>query len=318
MPIKIKPVLLFCLFLLFLTDNSVKAGKHVKLTDAKGYTEIIYFQNNFIAIGTNGRIDCISKSGIKTTVDSSYRYNLTCAVANDELLIVAGEQGTILYSTDGKSFYSAVSGTEKRINGIAYRNGLFIAGADGGIILTSKNGKSWNTAPNRVKGNIVSISANNSFFIGVSDAGEIIKSSDGITWEIKDYNKEYAGFNKYSNFKKVLATQSSTIIIGAHDDGSPSILFSAMGNVWAEREPIYHDDKGEIQYLTQNPNGITYDPDQDQFILACDNGIVFTLPSCNKCNKHYKMSETNLKAITYIDKSLFIVGNEFSVFVQKL
>jgi hypothetical protein len=318
MPIKIRTVLFFCLFFLFLSDNSVKAGEHSKLNEAKGYTDIVFFQNNFIAVGSKGRIDCITKSGERTTVDSSGRYNFTCALSNEEILIVAGEHGTILYSNDGKIFYRAVSGTDKSINSITFRNGLFIAGANGGIILTSKNGKAWNTLPIKVKGNILSLSSNNSFFIGVSDAGEIIKSSDGISWEIKDYNKEYARFNQYSKFKRILATQSSTVIIGTHDDGSPSVLFSTMGNVWAERTPLYHSDEGEILYLTQKPNGITYDPEQDQFILACDNGELFTLPSCSKCNKHLKISETNLKAITYIDKSLLIVGDGFSVFVQKL
>jgi hypothetical protein len=286
--------------------------------DLKGYTDIVFFRDKFIAVGTNGQIDSITKSGEVIPIDSSCRYNLRCAFSNEEILIAAGDHGTILYSTDGRSFSRAESGTKKNIHGVTFRNGLLIAGADSGTILTSKNGKSWDILSTEIKGNIVSLSANNSFFIAVSDIGEIIKSFDGIGWEIQDYNKEYAGYNKYSKFKKILATQNSIIIIGTHDDGSPSILFSSLGKVWTEREPIYQDDQGMIQCLTRKPNGITYDFERDQFILACDHGELLILPPCSKCNKYTKISETDLNALIYSDNCLLIVGNDYSVFRQRL
>ena len=286
--------------------------------DSKGYRDIVLFKDKVIAVGTDGRIDCISKSGEKISVDSSCAYTLHCAFSNEEMLVVAGDHGTILYSSDGKSFHCTESGTEKSIHGIASRNGLLVAGADSGTLLSSKNGISWNSIPIAIKGNIVSISANNSFFIGVSDSGEIMKSIDGGNWKIQDYNNEYAGYNKHSTFKKVLAAQNSIIIIGISDDGSPSILFSSLGNVWTERIPIYQDSQGIVTCLASKPNGITYDPDRDQFILACDHGELLSLPPCSKCNKYAKISETDLHGIIYFDNRLLIGGDEFSVFTQRL
>jgi hypothetical protein len=233
-------------------------------------------------------------------------------------LLAAGDQGTILYSSDGKSFYREESGTDQNINGIAFKNGLILAGTNKGIILSSKDGKSWNILQTNAKGNIISLSVNSNFFIGVTDAGEIIKSVDGTNWEIKDYNKEYAGYNKFSNFKKIITNQNSIVIIGIHDDGSPSILFSSLGNVWTERIPVYQDNHGMTCYLTQKPNAITYDPVGDQFILACDNGELFTLPTCVKCNEFKKISEIDLNAIIYVDYYLVVVGNEYSFFIQRL
>ena len=176
----------------------------------------------------------------------------------------------------------------------------------------------WNDIPTKTKGNIVSVSANNSMFIGVSDSGEIIKSTNATDWEIKDFNKEYAGYLEYSKFTKVLATQNNIVIIGTHEDGSPSVLFSAMGNVWSERFPIYYDENEKLHYLSNKPNGITYDADHNQFILACDNGELFFLPSCTKCNKKIKITEENLNALFYSDDNLYIVGDNFSVITQKL
>lgn len=283
---------------------------------SRGYTDIVLFNNKYFVVGSDGRIDCISKSADRIPVDDSNKFKLNCAFSNEEILLTVGDFGTIMYSSDGKNFYQAVSGTEKNIYGITSKKGLIIAGADNGIILTSKDGKSWNNVPTEIKGNILSLSSNNSFFIGVTDLGEIIKSVDGTKWEIKDYNKEYAGYNKYTKFKKILATQNSIVIIGEHEDGSPSILYSSLGNVWAERLPVYHDERGMISYLTKKPNDITYNPDKDQFILACDDGELFVLPTCTKCNEYSKISENNLNAIIYVKNCLLIVGEGFSVFIQ--
>jgi len=321
------PKVIGCLILLSLSNESVKAVEHYSLFDTsyvskseglKGYNDIVFFKDRFITVGTDGRIDCIYKSGERIPVDNFSKYKLNCAFSYGEILIAAGDHGTILYSSDGKSFYRIESGTDKNINGITFKNGLIIAGADNGTILTSKNGISWNIVPTKIKGNIVSLTANNSFFIGISDAGEIIKSFDGIHWNIEDYNKEYAGYNKHSTFKKILAAQNSIVIIGITDDGSPSILFSSLGNVWTERIPIYQDSQGVVTCLTSKPNGITYDPDRDQFILACDHGELLSLPPCSKCNKYTKISETHLHGIIYFDNRLLIVGDDFSVFIQRL
>jgi hypothetical protein len=314
-----------CIFILSLADKPVKAADIYNLPDTtgisnagelQGYNDIVIFKSRFFAVGTDGRIDCITKSGEKKLIDNSCNVKLNCAFSNDEILIAAGNQGTILYSFDGEIFYHAESVTDKNIYAVTSKNGLILAGADRGVILASKNGTLWNIVPVDIKGNILSLSANNSFFIGVTNAGEIIKSFDGIKWEIKDYNKEYAGYNRFSIFKKILAAQNSIIIIGVYDDDSPSILFSSLGNVWTERLPVYQDDKGVDCCLTNKPNDIAYDCDRDQFILACDNGGVFSLPACTKCNEYTKISDNDLTAILYADSCLFIAGTMYSVSIQ--
>ncbi len=280
-----------------------------------GYNDIVLFKGGYFAVGTDGSIDRISPSGEKVRVDSPCGFDLRCAFSNDEMLLAAGDSGTILFSSDGSRFYRAESGTKKNINGIASKDGLLIAGADFGTILESPDGKTWNSMPVSMKGNVVSVSANPSLFIGVSDSGEIIQSEDGSNWKIQDYNKEY---HQDVKFRKIAASPYSIVIIGTHVDRSPSILTSSMGNVWAERPPIYKDDQGVVRSLTAKPNGITYDPDRDQFILACDSGELLTLPPCPECSKHAKIAGTDLHALVYGNNTLAIVGNECSIFTEKL
>ena len=285
--------------------------------NTKGYRDIIFYNGKFLAVGNDGKIDLISSSGERAQVNNAYKNTLNCIISSYQIVVAAGDNGIILFSSDGQIFTKVESGTDKNINGMAFRNDLLIAGADKGTILISKNGETWNSKHLDVKGNIVSISANDSYWIGITDRGEIIRSYDGLNWEIKDYNKEYSGYSKSCIFKKVLLTENRIVIIGTHNDGSPAVLFSSLGNVWTERLLIYHDDQGIIRSLTNKPNGITYDPAGDQYILACDNGVLFSLPSCTKCNVYAKISTNNLSAITCTGDYLVVVGEEFSISVVR-
>lgn len=285
---------------------------------APGYTDLVRFKGVFMAVGTDGRIDRILESGESETVACPAADTLHCAVANDEVLIAAGDHGTILVSTDGTSFKRAQSDTDQAILAVCVQDDLMIAGTDQGTILLSQDARSWNTVQIAVKGRIISLSANKSFIMGITDASEILKSADGIHWEIQDYNTAYAGYNQPARFNKILTAENHIIIIGTHDNGSPCILFSALGSVWAERLPVYYDDDGKIAYLDQSPNAITYDAQWDAFILACNKGTLLSLPTCKKCNEYVQISEKNLYAILYADPYLVVAGEDFSVFVQKL
>jgi hypothetical protein len=283
----------------------------------KGYRDIIFYDDKFLAVGNDGEIDYINSSGGKSSVANACRNTLNFVISINQIVVAAGDDGTVLFSSDGKAFTKVESGTDKNINGIAYKNELLIAGADKGTILASKNGKTWNSKHLEVRGNIVSVTANDSFFFGITDSGEIIRSNDGLNWEITDYNKEYSGYNKSCEFKKVLATKNRIVIIGRHDDGSPAVLFSSLGNVWTERSLSYNDDHGMIRFLTNEPNDITYDPVRDQFILACDNGEIFSLPSCTKCNASVTISNNDLHAIICRDDLLLSAGEKFFINIMK-
>lgn len=283
----------------------------------KGYRDIIFCYGKFLAVGNDGKIDYINSSGERTLVANACRSTLNSVISIDKIVVVAGDNGTVLFSSDGQVFTKVESGTDKNINGMAFRNELLIAGVDKGTILVSKNGKTWNSKHLEVKGNIVSVSANDSYWIGITDKGEIIRSYDGLNWEIKDYNKEYSGYNKSCIFKKVLLTNNRIVIIGTHDDGTPAVLFSSLGNVWTERPLTYHDEHGMIRFLTNKPNDLTYDPAGDQFILACDNGEIFGLPACTKCNTSSTVSSNDLNAIICTEDCLVSVGKGFSVNIIK-
>jgi hypothetical protein len=292
-------------------------GAVSEAAEIKGYRDVISYNGKLVAVGTDGRIDYINNYSKITTVATNCRGNLNCIISEGQILVIGGENGTILFSPDGQIFTRVESGTDKNINGIAFINQLFVAGADKGTILVSKNGKNWSGTYLEVRGNIVSVTASDSICFGVTDSGEIIRSNDGLKWDISDYNKEYSGYNKPCIFARALLAQNRIVLIGTHDDGSPVVLFSSLGNVWTERSLFYNDNNGIIRFLTNKPNDITYDRVRDQFILACDNGELFSLPSCTKCNESVTISTNNIYGIILTENLLLSVGEGFFINILK-
>jgi hypothetical protein len=284
-----------------------------KLSVNSGYRAITAFEDYFIAVGTDGRMDRINKSGEVFPIEHTFKANLNSVICDSERVIAVGEEGTILISTDGKKYSKLKCGTTENINCISSFKGILIAAAEHGTILLNKSGASWSSTKLSLKGDIVSISASTNLCVGVTNKGEIIKTSDGLNWSIFDYNAEYAGYSKKCLFKAVVVTENSIAVTGQHEDNTPVLLFSLAGNVWTERTLYYTDGQGKSNALTNLPNNICFDSINDQFFLACDNGEVFCLPACSKCNRSFAVTDKNLQGILCKDNRLILVGDNYFV-----
>jgi len=257
--------------------------------EKNSYRDVVSYDDHFIVVGSKGRIDHLNRSGDIIQTINACQYDLNCVISENHEVLAAGDEGTILLSSDGRTFISVESGTTKDIHSVTNFDGMLIASADEGILLVSKNGSLWSKLQLEVKGNIVSVTSNLSSCYGVSDRGEIISSNDGINWKILDFNKEYAGYYKPCIFNKALISDNRIVLAGRHEDGTPVVMFSTMGNVWTERNLVYDDDKGVPTLLSNIPNDIAYDPAGDQFFIACDKGEILSLPSCTQCNESAKI-----------------------------
>jgi hypothetical protein len=139
-----------------------------------------------------------------------------------------------------------------------------------------------------------------------------------LAWEVTDYNEKYSGYYKPCVFSGILAEGNTIVICGRHYDGTPAVITSTLGNVWAERLLNYRDDHGVLRFLSNLPNSIAYDRERDQHILACDKGEIFSLPSCTKCNASAIVSGSDIYAIACHDGVLFCGGRGFSFRVVSL
>jgi hypothetical protein len=281
--------------------------------DSGGYKAIARYEDGFIAAGTDGRIDRITVSGavIKSEKFPGEKFN--CIISDGKKVIAGGDRGILLLSFEKGIFRKVDSNTKENINSLSLFRGIIIAGTDHGEIISGDGEGSFKRTRLPLKGNIVSVSARESDCFGVSDEGEIIHSVDGIKWDIIDFNKVYSGYYKTSYFTKVLVTDNRIAITGIHNDGSPVLILSTLGNVWTERPLIYTDDQGYKNVLEETPNDIIYNDSEDQFYLACSKGKVMQLPACNQCNKLAVISEENLMGISFNDNTIVIVGGNFLI-----
>ena len=99
------------------------AEKVYSSDENKGYRDITAYKDQFLAVGTDGRIDLITESGGITSITNTLNINLNSAIYYNQTIIAVGNSGTILVSTDGQTCRKIESGTEKNINGITSFNG---------------------------------------------------------------------------------------------------------------------------------------------------------------------------------------------------
>lgn len=276
-----------------------------------GYTDVTNYEDGFIAVGSNGQIDRISKTGEINNCHSAFGAKLNCVLTRDKLIIAAGDGGILLISNDNGKFEKINSGTDRMINSLAWFNSKLIAGADKGEILIGNSIGEFKRIQLNLKGDIVSVSANAVFCFGVTNAGEIIHSTDGVNWNVFDFNQEYKGFYKTYYFTGVLVTEQNIAVTGVNDDGAPVFLLSNRGTVWSERALSYKNEQGMPKYLEGSLNDIFYDQLHDQFYLVCNDGELMILPSCSQCNKLVVLSANSISGISGNGDTIMVVGDSF-------
>lgn len=298
----------------FISDNNSKGfSENLNVQENNGYTAVTSYKNGFIAVGTDGRVDHISINGEITRADKFPEIQFNSIIAAEEYVVAAGINGDIVMSKNDQPFQGIESGTKNNINSVTYFAEFIIAGTDDGEILIGDNEGFFQKMHLNVQGNITSLSSRDDVCYGVTDEGEIIHSKDGLNWEVFNFNQTYAGFYKPCSFSKVLVARNNIAVVGIHEDGTPTIFFSNLGNVWTERTLNYTDDNGMDVLLKEIPNDIYYDEIADEYYVACNNGIILILPNCSHCNTHTTVAEKHLTGLAFHQNTILIVGSDYFV-----
>ena len=154
------------------------------------------FFDGLIAVGET-RVDTVTGSILATYVmistdgDNWTNVNLnlgsvvlrTLAYSSD-LMVTAGDNGSIYYSSNGLNWTLNVISNTNTINASVYANGKFILVGDNGTILTSTDGLTWVDATDSsiTTNNLYTIIFDGTYFYTAGDGATILQSSDGATW----------------------------------------------------------------------------------------------------------------------------------------
>ena len=162
---------------------------------------------------------------------------------------VAGAGGsTVLTSTDGDTWASAIISNSVATDALYYGNGTWVAGANSGRIYTSEDAATWTEQTSGVSSNIhdvyySSVPAPNGLWVAVGRDGTIITSGDSETWTARTSN-------------------ATNILTGVGHDGDSrwvvvgyngTILTSTDGETWT----AVVDDKGTPADTSDDTNWTT-------------------------------------------------------------
>lgn len=141
------------------------------------------------------------------------------------------------------------------------------------------------------RGEFTGIDAGWEMCYAVSDSSEIISINRALIGKVFDFNGQYADYYGKIRLIDIAAGPASLCIAAVREDGKPAAYTSSKGTVWSERELNYAVN-GKWYMFEKVPHSITYEELSDSFVLICEDGDMFHLPSCSHCN--YLVSATSL------------------------
>jgi photosystem II stability/assembly factor-like uncharacterized protein len=189
--------------------------------------------------------------------------------------VIAGELGTILYSTgrqytDGFQVYSleqANNPTYNVVYGVAFGNSLFMAACSGGLILTSEDGAGWNARDTGVSLDLRAVThVTGDIWVAVGLEGKIARTTDnGLTWADITHPGGWAYYGIAYNSGTLVVVGGSGEAMVSTDDG----LTWTLGTT----------------NVTSDLRGIVYGPDgfyivgAESTLLKTTDGLAFTVLS---------------------------------------
>ena len=224
------------------------------------YYDIIYKNEYFTAVGNKGEIavspDCINWN-IKTRTNANVSINditfgngiyvaLTSVInqglitSNDlytwtsrdttpyfrriifakDIFVVIGDSGRIKTSSDGITWTTRTSNTNKNLFNIVFVNNLFVVVGSEGAILTSPDGITWTSQTSGINDTLRGIAYGFNTFVAVgysNTSAVILTSTDGISWTSRTTSETNALYNIAYGNNMFLAVGNNGVILSSLD-----------------------------------------------------------------------------------------------------
>ena len=216
--------------------------------------------------------------------------------------VIAYSDGTLTWTdADGVESYS--TRLKMDLAGIDVRDDRVLAVSPDCMILSvERNGRSRRLCNRQIVNNadkVVGIGCSGKKIFVLTAYGTILSTDDDCkSFTSLDFNGTYFLYYEQTRFSAICASDNSIFIAGTHDDGTPAVFTSAVGNIWSERTLTYTE-SGQTLSLEHRPLSMAYDARMDRFVLGCTDGYVFYMPGCSHCNSIERKSEDDIKALAF-------------------
>jgi hypothetical protein len=212
--------------------------------------QVIWSGNEFVAAG--GTMVASSTDGLHWTAANpdGLTRNLRGIASNGTLCVVVGDRGTIMTSSDLKSWTKQTSGETKRFTSVFWLGNKFVVMGDSGVNVSSPDGETWTSgAPyNTVllthgtwNGSKLVLGGGNNLF--ESDDGSAITTLKARTGPMTDVTWGNNFFVAVGNNKSGVLTSPDGVTWTKQDPGVTSIL---QGVCWTGTRFVAVGDQGVV------------------------------------------------------------------------
>lgn len=267
----------------------------------------------FLVCGTDGRLDRIFEDGTVENIPLPVGNKaLTKVLITDDLTLVGGESGALVYSRDGKEFKPSKGVGEEHILGLAQFKGKYYACTYSGKILSSSDGLSWGVDKKLSDKPLIAIAANSSYLMAITEDTDIFKSEDGADWDMQNYNTVYKDLAELQSFRNIVNLGENMYVLGSsyENPSDPSVMFSSDGGeIWIYVDSMRINNRPPEEFYPLNIYSVRFLG--NELLAACDRGRLLTFTDCPSCNTIADISNRDLRCIAVSDNFVLAAGDDF-------
>ena len=267
----------------------------------------------FLVCGTGGRLDRIFEDGALENISLPVGdKDLTTVLVDDDITLVGGLSGALVYSRDGKAFEASKGMGGEHIMGLTQFGERYYACTYSGKILYSVDGMTWKTGKQLADKPLIAIAAYDSNIMAITSDTDIFISVDGNNWELKNYNEIYNGLAESQTFLNIINLGESFYILGYpfENPDAPAIMYSYDGGeswMYVVSMEINKRSPEEFYPITVYSACLF----GNELLAACSGGRVLTYTDCPSCNEIMETSNADLRCIANNDSSVLVAGDDF-------
>lgn len=283
-----------------------------RAAEQPGYRSVCFAEQDFLAVGTGGRIDRIALDKTATPLASTVSETLNGVAFANNRCVVVGNGGTVLVSGPEDVFQKTDAGTEQDLLAVTDFGSAFVAVGRRGTVLTSVDGNTWSSLPVEVANDFISVDSNGETCLAVTREGQVLIMKNLSKGDVLDYNKVYQDLATTFHMRAVSCCGQGYLVMGtAMDNEDAPVLFrTSDGEIWSE---IYLDLINNVLSsaffpLRLNAAGVL----DDQILVGADGGKLLTLTSCAECTKLKEQTDRSIRSLAYMTGGyVLLAGDDF-------
>lgn len=151
--------------------------------------------------------------------------------------VAVGENGSAVFSPNGKDWFPSASGTAFDLVSVAFGNGKFVAVGELGELLISSDGKAWLPQASGTFANLHAIAFGSDRWVAVGDFGTIVTSTNAIDWLTAASGGATWRDIAWGNGSFLAVGGTMKYANGQNGEGSPQAALSSNGTLWRAFDP---------------------------------------------------------------------------------